>query len=68
MGKNIIVKRSEYLSVPSGQRATYRVEEDGIHEVIETYDQYGKPMYAQSRMIMSKEAFIEAYNTYIKDK
>ena len=49
-----------------GKRKKYEVYEDGIHEVTETYDQYNQTMYAQSRLIMPKEVFIMAYNTYIK--
>lgn len=56
------------LQVPSGQKQSYKVEEDGIYSSVETYDQDRKPMYAEEKMIISKDAFIEAYNTYIKGK
>lgn len=55
------------LIEPCGQRKKYEVYEDGIHEVIETYDQYNQTMYGQSKLIMSKDAFIAAYNAYIKE-
>ena len=54
------------LRVPSGQKVTYSVDEDGIMEIIDTIDQYGDSMYATAKMVFSKEAFIEAYNAYIK--
>lgn len=55
------------LRVPSRQKITYSVDEDGIMEITNTIDQYGDCMYGTVKMIISKEAFIEAYNTYIKD-
>ena len=55
------------LRVPSRQKITYSVDEDGIMEITNTIDQYGDCMYGTAKMIISKEAFIEAYNTYIKD-
>ena len=54
------------LQIPSGQKQSYKVREDGIYSSIETYDQDGKSMYAEEKMIISKDVFIEAYNTYIK--
>ena len=54
------------IKTPCGQRVTHKVDANGIHEVVETYDQNGETIYAQSKLIMSKEAFIIAYNTYIK--
>lgn len=61
-----IIKANCLNRVPSGQKAIYKVDEDGIKEVMETYDQHGETIYGQSKLIMSKEAFIAAYNTYIK--
>ena len=54
------------LQVPSGQKQNYIVREDGIYSSVETYDQDGECMYAEVKMIISKEAFVEAYNTYIE--
>ena len=54
------------LQVASSQKQSYIVREDGIYSSVETYDQDGKCMYAEEKMIISKEAFVEAYNTYIK--
>ena len=54
------------LQVPSGQKQSYVVREDGIYSSVETYDQDGECMYAEGKMIISKEVFVEAYNTYIK--
>ena len=54
------------LQIPSGQKQSYIVREDGIYSSVETYDQDEKCMYAEEKMIISKEAFVEAYNTYIK--
>lgn len=54
------------LQVPRGQKQRCVVREDGIYSSVETYDQDGECMYAEVKMIISKEAFVEAYNTYIK--
>ena len=54
------------LQVPCGQKQRCVVREDGIYSSVETYDQDGECMYAEVKMIISKEAFVEAYNTYIK--
>ena len=54
------------LRVPSGQRVTYSAEDDGIREVTDTFDQFGDSMYATTKLVFSKEAFIAAYNAYIK--
>ena len=51
------------LKVPSGRKQSYKVEEDGIYSSIETFDQDGEYMYAEEKMIISKDAFIEAYAT-----
>ena len=55
------------LRVPSGQRITYRADEDGIREITDTFDQFGDSMCATAKMVLSKEVFIAAYNAYIKD-
>ena len=54
------------LQIPSGQKQSYKVREDGIYNSIETFDQDGESMYAEEKMVIPKDAFIEAYNTYIK--
>lgn len=68
MNESKIIKANclNRVKTPAGQRAVYKVDTDGIHEVVETYDQDGETIYGQSKLIMSKEAFIAAYNTYIK--
>ena len=55
------------LQIPSGQKQKYKIDEDGIYSSVETYDQDGEHMYAEDRMIISKEAFIEAHKRYIED-
>ena len=54
------------LRIPSGQKQKYKIDEDGIYSSVETYDQDGESMYAEDRMIISKEAFIEAHKRYIE--
>lgn len=54
------------LRIPSGQKQKYKIDEDGIYSSVETYDQDGEYMYAKDRMIISKEAFIEAHKRYIE--
>ena len=56
------------LRVPSGQRVTYSAEDDGIREVIDTVDQFGDSMYATTKLVLSKEVFVAAYNAYISDE
>ena len=56
------------LRVPSGQRITYSAEDDGIREVTDTFDQFGDSIYATTKLVLSKEVFIAAYNAYIKNK
>ena len=60
--------KEHILSVPSSQKITYRADEDGIREITDTYNQFGDSMYATSRLVLSKEVFIAAYNAYIKNK
>ena len=55
------------LRVPSKEEISYKVREEGIIKVIDVSDQYNEPMYASNILILPKEIFIEAYNTYIKD-
>ena len=55
------------LRVPSKEEISYKVEEEGIVKVIDVSDQYNEHMYASNILILPKEIFIEAYNTYIKD-
>lgn len=45
----------------------YLVELDGIYEKQYQYDQFGEVYTEYSRKIMSKDAFIEAFNKYIKE-
>ena len=54
------------LQIPSGQKQKYKIDEDGIYSLVETYDQDGEFMYAEDRMIISKETFIEAHKRYIE--
>ena len=53
--------------VPSKEEISYKVREEGIVKVIDVNDQYNEPMYSSNILILPKEIFIEAYNTYIKD-
>ena len=53
--------------VPSGERLEYKVTDEGIEKVIETFDQYGESLYGSSQMIIPKEVFIAAYKKYIED-
>lgn len=55
------------LRVPSKEDISYKVEEEGIVKVIDVSDQYNEHMYAINILILPKEIFIEAYNTYIND-
>lgn len=72
--KVIFYRRNNYavfnkvakLRIPSGQKQKYKIDEDGIYSSVETYDQDGEYMYAEDRMIISKEAFIEAHKRYIE--
>ena len=69
MNENKIIKANclNRVKAPCGIRAKHIVGTNGIYEVIETYDQDGETIYEEkSKLIMSKEAFVEAYNTYIK--
>lgn len=54
------------LRVPSGQKVTYEVNDEGIVKVTETFDQDGESMYADKKMIIPKEIFVAAYEKYIK--
>ena len=54
------------LQIPSGQKQKYKIDEDGIYSLVETYDQDGEFMYAEDRMIISKETLIEAHKRYIE--
>ena len=60
MNESKIIKSNclNRVKTPCGQRAIHKVDPNGIHEVLETYDQDGETIYAQSKLIMSKEAFI----------
>ena len=58
--------QAKTLQVPAYQEATYEVREEGIIKIIGTLDQYRRPLYAQEEMIIPKEIFIEAFNTYIR--
>lgn len=61
----MLLTKTMKLQIPSGQKQKYKIDEDGIYSSVETYDQDGEYMYAEDRMIISKEAFIEAYKRYI---
>lgn len=55
------------LRIPSKQNVRYQVDEDGIRKTTEALDQFGDVMDSISIMVLSKKAFIAAYNAYIKD-
>lgn len=44
----------------------YKANDDNIVKVETEYDQYHEEMWSISKIVMSKEAFVEAYNKYIK--
>lgn len=50
----------------------HRIEalENGIYEISETLDSDGKPIpaFSTSKLIMSREVFVKAYNKYIKEE
>ena len=55
------------LRIPSGQKVTYEVNDEGIVKVTEIFDQDGESLYGSNEMIVPKEVFMEAYKKYIKD-
>ena len=56
---------SRKLVIPTKERVTYEVNDNGIVEVIGTFDQHGQPIHASKSMIIPKEIFVEAYKKYI---
>ena len=53
---------------PSGiSESRYFANESGIQEEYDYLDENGEVMFTNGRMILPKEAFIAAYNAYIKD-
>lgn len=55
-----------YGTIRTGIR--YVVKDDGIYEEYDILDQYGEEYVTSSRKVFSKDAFIEAYEKYIKTK
>lgn len=62
---NILTASGE-IRYPTYRGITYEVTGDGVLEVETMYDQNNKSMDVTSKLIMSKEAFVDAYNKYIK--
>ena len=62
-----VVTHESKLRIPSGQKVTYEANDEGIVKVTETFDQDGESLYESNQMIISKEAFVEAYKKYIED-
>lgn len=54
------------LRIPSGQKVSYKANEDGIVKISETFDQDGESLYGSNEMIIPKEVFVEAYKRYIE--
>lgn len=52
--------------VPYREDMRYEVNYDGIMQIIDTFDQNGLLLYSTGRLVISKEAFILAYKTYIE--
>lgn len=44
----------------------YLAKQNGIVEEWDVFDQYGEKLHGVNRLILPKEAFIAAYNAYIK--
>ena len=55
------------LRIPSGQKVSYKANEEGIVKISETYDQDGESLYGSNEMIIPKEVFVEAYKKYIEE-
>ena len=45
----------------------YVAKKDGVYKEWDDVDQFGEPMFRLAKMVLPKEAFIAAYNAYIKD-
>ena len=70
-GKNIIMplEDAKYATLRytvSRSEPKYFVEPDGIYEKIFEYDQFGEVYTEYTHKVMSKDAFIEAFERYIK--
>lgn len=60
------VDSSSFVRIPTKQIISYSVEKDGIYENMEWLDQNGEKMYTGThKRIIPKEAFVEAFDTYI---
>ena len=59
-------KKISPIKFPSIEIVSYKVETDGIVKVTDVYDQHKEHMATYHTMFLTKEVFIEAYNTYIK--
>lgn len=70
-GKNITMPLEDtkklILRYPIGVELKYVVQDDGIYEKQFEYDQFGEVYTEYSRPVMSREAFIEAFERYIKE-
>jgi hypothetical protein len=59
---------SPTLKYPADESISYSVKDDGIYRIAELLDQYRETMNITiSTLIIPKEIFIEAFNTYIKN-
>lgn len=58
---------SRKVVIPTKERITYEVNDNGIMEVVGTFDQHGEPIHAKKNMVIPKEVFVEAYKKYIED-
>ena len=58
---------SRKVVIPTKERITYEVNDNGIMIVVGTFDQHEEIINASKSMIIPKEIFIEAYKKYIKE-
>lgn len=70
-GKNItmpleLAKEATLRHTVSRSEPKYFVEPDGIYEKIYEYDQFGEVYTECAHKVMSKDAFIEAFERYVK--
>ena len=65
--KEFVEKLNTYNNlVPSKEKVTYEVTDEGVVRIVDTLDQYGESLYASNQMIIPKEVFITAYKKYIE--
>ena len=55
------------ISRPTSYSEDYVVKDDGIYFEQYEFDQFGDPLTMSSLQVMSREAFVEAFEEYIKN-